>query len=131
MAHELIRRAFSAEVIKPGMTTNQDVVWWLRQQVADRSLGTWFQPSVRVQRQAKAVATAASFLSEDGPVVIERGDVLHVDFGVQGLRLNTDTQHMGYVLKEGETVAPAGIVKALGKAKRMQDLLLERMKPGR
>ncbi len=131
VAHELIRRAFSAEVIKPGMTTNQDVVWWLRQQVADRSLGTWFQPSVRVQRQAKAVATAASFLSEDGPVVIERGDVLHVDFGVQGLRLNTDTQHMGYVLKVGETVAPAGIVKALGKAKRMQDLLLERMKPGR
>ena len=131
VAHELIRRAFSAEVIKPGVTTNHDVVWWLRQQVADRSLGTWFQPSVRVQRQAKAVATAASFLSEDGPVVIERGDVLHVDFGVQGLRLNTDTQHMGYVLKEGETVAPAGIVKALEKAKRMQDLLLERMKPGR
>ena len=131
VAHDLIRRAFSAEVIRPGVTTNHDVVWWLRQQVADRSLGTWFQPSIRVQRRAKAVATVASFLSEDGPVVIERGDVLHVDFGVQGLRLNTDTQHMGYVLQEGETVPPAGIVRALGKAKRMQDLLLERMKPGR
>ena len=131
VAHDLIRRAFSAEVINPGLTTNHDVVWWLRQQVADRSLGTWFQPSIRVQRRAKAVATVASFLSEDGPVVIERGDVLHVDFGVQGLRLNTDTQHMGYVLQEGETVPPAGIVRALGKAKRMQDLLLERMKPGR
>ncbi len=131
VAHDLIRRAFSAEVIKPGVTTNHDVVWWLRQQVADRSLGTWFQPSVRVQREAKAVATAASFLSEDGPVVIERGDVLHVDFGVQGLRLNTDTQHMGYVLKPGETVPPPGIQRALEKAKRMQDLLLERMKPGR
>jgi hypothetical protein len=130
VAHELIGRAFSAEVIHPGRTTNQDVVWWLRQQVADRSLGTWFQPSIRVQRQAKT-ATAASFLSEDGPVVIERGDVLHVDFGLQGLRLNTDTQHMGYVLGEGETEPPAGIRRALEKAKRMQDLLLERMKPGR
>lgn len=130
VAHDLIRRAFSAEVIRPGVTTNHDVVWWLRQQVSDRSLGTWFQPSIRVQRQAKT-ATAASFLSEDGPVVIERGDVLHVDFGVQGLRLNTDTQHMGYVLREGENEPPAGIRRALEKAKRMQDLLLERMKPGR
>ncbi|MFO0365619.1 MAG: M24 family metallopeptidase [Acidobacteriota bacterium] len=130
IAHDLIGRAFSAEVIRPGLTTNHDVVWWLRQQVADRSLGTWFQPSVRVQRRARA-ATAASFLSEDGPVVIERGDVLHVDFGLQGLRLNTDTQHMGYVLRPGETEPPAGLRRALDKAKRMQDLLLERMKPGR
>jgi Xaa-Pro aminopeptidase len=130
VAHGLISRAFSAEVIRPGVTTNHDIVWWLRQQVADRSLGTWFQPSVRVQRQART-ATAASFLSEDGPVAIERGDVLHVDFGLQGLRLNTDTQHMGYVLRDGETEPPAGIRRALDKAKRMQDLLLERMKPGR
>ena len=70
-------------------------------------------------------------LSEDEPVIIERGDVLHVDFGITALRLNTDTQHMGYVLKEGETDVPAGIKQALKNANRLQDLLLERMKPGR
>jgi Xaa-Pro aminopeptidase len=127
--HWLIARAFSNEVIKPGVTTNQDVVWWLRQQVNDLGLGTWFQPSVRVQRQQQRVGI--NLLAEDAPVVIERGDVLHVDFGITMMRLNTDTQHMGYVLREGEKDVPAGLKRALLATNRLQDLLLERMKPGR
>ena len=126
--HSLISRAFSNEVIKPGVTTNETVVWWLRQQVNDAGLGTWFHPTVRVQRARKA---GVSILAEDAPVVIERGDVLHVDFGITAMRLNTDTQHMGYVLRAGERDAPAGIKRALQNANRLQDLLLERMKPGK
>lgn len=127
-AHSLIGRAFSNEVITPGKTTNQDVVWWLRQQVADRALGTWFHPSVRVQKPSKA---EVSLLAEDDAVVIERGDVLHVDFGITALRLNTDTQHMGYVLKTGETGVPAGIRQALAQSNRLQDIVFERLRPGR
>ena len=126
--HWLIGRGFSKEVITPGKTTNQDVVWWLRQQVNDLGLGTWFQPSIRVQKPSR---TGVNLLAEDAPVVIERGDVLHVDFGITAMRLNTDTQHMGYVLREGETEVPAGIKRALANANRLQDLLMERMKPGR
>ena len=126
-AHALISRGFSSEVISPGKTTNEEVVWWLRQKALDGGFGTWFQPSVRVQKPGKA---GVSFLSEDGPAVIERGDVLHVDFGLSAMRLNTDTQHMGYVLRAGETGPPAGLLAALEKGKRMQDLLLSRMKPG-
>jgi Xaa-Pro aminopeptidase len=126
--HWLISRAFSNEVIVPGKTTNEDVVWWLRQQVNSLGLGTWFQPSVRVQRPARV---GARLLAEDEPVVIERGDVLHVDFGITAMRLNTDTQHMGYVLREGESDVPPGIKQALKNANRLQDLLMERMKPGR
>ncbi|HYP28326.1 MAG TPA: M24 family metallopeptidase [Blastocatellia bacterium] len=128
VVHHLIGRAFSREVITPGKTTDQDVVWWLRQEVNNRGLGTWFHPSVRVQ---KARRTGVNLLAENAPVVIERGDVLHVDFGITAMRLNTDTQHMGYVLREGETDAPAGIKRALANGNRLQDLLLERMKPGR
>jgi Xaa-Pro aminopeptidase len=126
--HSLIARAFSNEVIQPGRTTNQDVVWWLRQKVNDAGLGTWFQPSVSVQKPGK---TGVNLLNEDDAVVIERGDVLHVDFGITAMRLNTDTQHMGYVLREGETAPPAGIRSALTQANRLQDLLMDRMKPGR
>jgi Xaa-Pro aminopeptidase len=126
--HALIARAFSNEVIKPGQTTNQDVVWWLRQRVNDLGLGTWFQPSVRVQRKGRRIP---SNLAEEGPVIIERGDVLHVDFGISAMGLNTDTQHMGYVLGEGERDVPAGIKRALAVANRLQDLLMERMRPGR
>jgi hypothetical protein len=126
--HWLIGRAFSNEVITPGKTTNQDVVWWLRQQVNNLGLGTWFQPSVRVQTAATA---GVNILAEDQPVVIERGAVLHVDFGITALRLNTDTQHMGYVLRAGESDVPPGIKRALANGNRLQDLLLERMRPGR
>ncbi len=128
IVHRLIARAFSNEVIKPGVTTNEDVVWWLRQQVNDMGLGTWFQPSVRVQRAQRA---GVDLLAEDAPVRIERGDVLHVDFGIRAMGLNTDTQHMGYVLRKGERDVPAGIKRALLATNQLQDLLLARMRAGR
>lgn len=126
--HGLIARAFSNEVITPGKTTNRDVVWWLRQQVNQMGLGAWFQPTVHVMNAAKP---DMSILAEEAPVVIQRGDVLHVDFGITAMRLNTDTQHMGYVLRPGESDVPAGIKRALATTNRLQDLLLERMRPGR
>jgi Xaa-Pro aminopeptidase len=128
IVHSLISRAFSNEVITPGKTTDTDVVWWLRQKVNDAGLGTWFQPSVTVQRKG---LTADSPINRKNGVVIERGDVLHTDFGITALRLNTDTQHMGYVLRTGETDAPAGIREALHNTNRLQDVTLERMHPGR
>jgi hypothetical protein len=128
IVHSLISRAFSNEVITPGKTTSQDVVWWLRQEVNRMGLDVWFHPSVRIQRKG---ATGVRILDEAKAVVIERGDVLHTDFGITALRLNTDTQHMGYVLKEGETEVPPGIQNALLNSNRLQDLLLERLRPGK
>ncbi|MFN0124678.1 MAG: M24 family metallopeptidase [Blastocatellia bacterium] len=126
--HALLARAFSREVITPGKTTSQDVVWWLRQQTHNHGYGTWFQTTVRVQRKGSGIP---SNLAEDAPVVIERGDVLHCDYGLTGMGLATDTQHMGYVLREGETDAPPGIRQALANTNRMQDILLEQIRPGR
>ena len=128
VVHSLISRAFSNEVIKPGTTTTEDVVWWLRQQLSNNRLGTWFHPSVRVQRKEKA---GVNILAENTPTVIQRGDVLHVDFGITLMRLNTDTQHMGYVLREGEKDVPAGIKRALANSNRLQDIVMERMKVGK
>ena len=62
---------------------------------------------------------------------IQRGDVLHCDFGVTAMGLNTDTQHMGYVLKVGETDVPAGLKKALLASNRLQDITTEELRPGR
>jgi Xaa-Pro aminopeptidase len=121
IVHGLIGTAFSSEVITPGVTTNTDVVWWLRQQVHDRAMDSWFQPSVDVQRKGAEL---------EGEVVIERGDVLHTDFGIFAMGLATDTQHMGYVLREGETDAPEGLRKALQNANRLQDIVMGQMKPG-
>jgi hypothetical protein len=122
---QLIGRMYSGEVIKPGVTRTSDLVWWWRQQVNDLGLGTWFQPSIDVQRRG---ATAEQ-LGEDP--IIQKGDVLHCDVGITALRLNTDTQHMAYVVREGETDAPAGLKAALKNANRLQDILFEETRPGR
>lgn len=124
LVHEIIETAFSARVITPGETRTQDVVWWMRQRVNDLGLGSWFQPSVSVQRRGVEMGDSAN------PVIL-RGDVLHSDFGITALGLNTDTQHMGYVLREGETDAPEGLRRALRNSNRLQDLLNEEMVPGR
>ncbi|MBC8646799.1 MAG: aminopeptidase P family protein [Thermoanaerobaculia bacterium] len=128
VAHGLIARAFSNEVVTPGKTTNRDVEWWLRQSVRDLGLGEWFPPTVSVQRRGK---DARSILADRDEVVIGRGDHLHVDFGIQAMGLATDTQHVGYVLREGEQDAPEGLRKALANSNRLQDLLMARMKPGK
>lgn len=130
IVHGLIGRAFSNEVITPGKTTTEDVVWWLRQRVNDLGLGEWFPPSVSVQRPGQGAREFVATADRQG-VVIQRGDHLHTDFGIYAMGLATDTQHVGYVLKAGEQDAPAGLKKALENSNRLQDLLLARMKPGR
>jgi Xaa-Pro aminopeptidase len=128
IVHALIARAFSSEVITPGRTTTDDVVWWLRQEVNDLGLGEWFPPSVSVQRPGTG---AREYTAAAASTVIERGDHLHTDFGIQAMGLATDTQHVGYVLKAGETEPSAGLRAALAASNRLQDLVLERMRPGR
>lgn len=121
----IIDTAFSNVVITPGVTRTQDVVWWMRQKVNDLGLGTWFQPSVEVQRMGVTEEQLG-----DNPV-IQKGDVLHCDFGIVAHRLNTDTQHMGYVLRDGETEVPTGIQKALANSNRLQDIVMSEIRPGR
>jgi hypothetical protein len=121
----IIDTAFSSVVITPGVTRTQDVVWWMRQKVNDLGLGTWFQPSVDVQRMGVSDAQLG-----ENPI-IQRGDVLHCDFGIVAHRLNTDTQHMGYVLREGETSVPAGLQRALENSNRLQDIVVSEIRPGR
>jgi Xaa-Pro aminopeptidase len=120
----IIDSAFSSAVITAGKTRTDDVEWWMRQRVNDLGFGTWFQTDVDVQRRDVDLSDSAS-------VVIRRGDVLHCDFGITAMGLNTDTQHMGYVLHDGEKEVPAGLVRALANSNRLQDLLLAEMKPGR
>jgi len=121
----MTQEMFSSRVITPGKTRTSDLVWWWRQRVNDQGLGTWFQPSIEVQRKGVTSETLGA------DPIIQRGDVLHCDVGITAARLNTDTQHMAYVLLPGETDAPAGLKKALANANGMQDLAMEEIKPGR
>jgi len=121
----MTQEMFSSKTITPGTTRTSDLVWWWRQRVNDLGLGTWFQPSVDVQRQG----VSAAELGADP--VIQRGDVLHCDVGITVARLNTDTQHLAYVLRPGETDAPEGLRRALANANALQDIVMEETRPGR
>lgn len=120
-----IEEMFSSRTITPGTTRTSDLVWFWRQRINDLGLGTWFQPSIEVQRRG----VSPEQLGADP--VIQRGDVLHCDVGITALRLNTDTQHNAYVLLPGESEAPAGLRKALANANRLQDILFEEVRAGR
>jgi Xaa-Pro aminopeptidase len=122
---QMTQTMFSEKAIVPGTTRTSDLVWWWRQRTNDQGLGTWFQPSVSVQRKG----VTAKELGDDP--VIQPGDVLHCDVGITVARLNTDTQHLAYVLQPGETDAPAGLKQALANANAMQDFAMEEIRPGR
>ena len=124
LAHDIIRRAFSREVITPGVTRTDDVAWWTRQRLNDLGLGTWFHTDVDVQRRGADPDTLAN-------AVIMPGDVLHIDFGLTVMGLNTDTQHMGYVLRPGEREPPPGIRRALETSNRLQDIVMAELRAGR
>jgi len=127
-AHGYLRRALSAEVLTPGVTTTADVEWWLRQAVHDDGLGSWFHPSCTVQRRGGTVR--ASVATADAARVVEPGDLVHVDFGIVDRGLCTDQQQHAYVLRSGESAPPSGVLTGLAAANRLQDLLMARFAVG-
>ena len=130
LARGVIAEAFSSRVITPGATTAEDVAWSIRQRFADLDLPVWFMPDVDVQRRGFECEEDSPFCGESD-AVIQRGDVLHTDVGICYLRLCTDTQEMGYVLRRGEDRAPAELRRALEDGNRWQDLLTLEFQVGR
>lgn len=132
ITHDIIAEGFSNKVITPGVTTAEDLVWWFRQKVTSLGLSSWFHPSVSIQRNDSThfdhLKTFTHVLKDD---VIRQGDLLHVDFGITYLRLNTDVQQMAYVLKPDETDAPVYLKKAFDQANRLQDILTSQFKTGK
>ena len=126
IGHQIIARAFSTAVIHPGITSTDDVVWWMRQTMQDAGLSAWFQPTIDVQAPGK------SFQFIDNPcVTIQPGDLLHCDMGFHYLGLATDQQQHAYVLRPGETDAPTGLRAALRDGNRLQDIHFAEMQVGR
>ncbi|OLN86619.1 hypothetical protein CCHL11_03829 [Colletotrichum chlorophyti] len=133
-AWAMIARAFSDEVVAPGKTTTGDVEWWLREEILANNFSTWFQPSVSVVDEASPWATGmgVEVLAEGaGGRVIQYGDMLHVDFGLTAMGLNTDTQHLGYVLRPGEEDVPEALKEGLRKGNQLQDIVRRNLAVGK
>lgn len=132
ITHDIIAEAFSEKVVAPGITTTTDVEWWMRQKVTDMGLDTWFHPSVDVQRSNEQMGNHLyAFSNRPEDMVILPGDLLHCDFGITYLRLNTDCQELAYVLKPGERKAPKFLINALKDGNKVQDIFTGNFEEGK
>ena len=129
IGHQIIAEAFSSRVIRPGITTTDDVVWWMRQTMQDAGLQAWFPPTIDIQ--AAGEGASGPGVAGTSRKTILPGDMLHCDMGFIYLGLATDQQQLAYVLKPGETDVPAGLKAGLAIGNRFQDIHLEEMKLGR
>lgn len=129
ITHDIILEAFSNSVIKPGLTTTTDVEWWMRQKVTDLGLDTWFHPTVDIQRNSELQQDHLhSFSDRPNDKTIIYGDLLHCDFGITYLRLNSDCQQIAYVMKESDIEIPEFLNKALQLGNNLQDILTNNFK---
>ena len=124
ITHNIISEAFSNSVIKPGLTTTTDVEWWMRQKVTDLGLDTWFHPTVDIQRNDELQKDHLnSFSDRPNDKTIIYGDLIHCDFGITYLRLNSDCQQIAYVMKQSDSTIPEFLTKAFKKGNDLQDIL--------
>ncbi|KXN87975.1 hypothetical protein AN958_07985 [Leucoagaricus sp. SymC.cos] len=128
MVWAMLEEGFSHRIVKPSITSTEDLSWWFREKIQERNLTTWNQPRI-------SVLVEASYPGWEGTDdIIQEGNILHIDFGITAMGLNTDTQHMAYVLRTSqdppEEDAPESLKEGLRKANRMQDIVLANMKPG-
>jgi len=131
ITHDIIAEAFSEKVITAGITTTTEVEWWMRDKVTALGLETWFHPTVDVQRTSEKLENHLySFSDRPDKMVILPGDLVHCDFGITYLRLNTDCQELAYVLKPEEKAPPKFLVDAFKKGNKVQDIFTSNFKEG-
>jgi hypothetical protein len=129
IAHEIIAEGFTAAVVKPGETTIDDLAWWYRQRVSNLGLDTWFHTGIELMRSDASQLAIGD--DPDSKNIFHKGDLIHIDFGISYLNLQTDTQQNAYILKDNETTAPDYLVEALHKGNELQDILTDNFQVGR
>ncbi len=132
LAHAIIHEGMSSKVIKPGTTSTADLMWWFRDKIREQGVTAWFHPTVSIQRPKHQVAgqKMTELFDPEKDSVIRKGDLIHLDFGITYIGLNTDTQHHAYILNDDETDAPAGLKNALRNGNQLQDILTGNFKSG-
>ena len=124
VAHDIMERMYTTYVIKPGITTTNDLEWFMKEEVNKLGLTYWFEPTMDLQRKNGDESRYDS-------CVIQKGDLLHCDFGIYYMNMCTDTQRLGYVAKDDEDTMPQYLLDGMKVGNRFQDIVRENMIVGR
>lgn len=133
LTETITKRALSNEAIEPGTTTVGDVRRFMYDELWRAGVRTWFQPDLRVQRRGMSEVGSRGFLAvAPEATVIQHGDLVHVDFGISYMGLDSDWQKMAYILHPDEDDVPEGLKMAMANTNALQDaLMLRASRPGR
>ena len=124
VAHDIMERMYTTDVIKPGITTTNDLEWFMKEEVNKLGLSYWLEPTMDLQRKNGDESRYDS-------CVIQKGDLLHCDFGIYYMNMCTDTQRLGYVAKDDEDTMPQSLLDGMKVGNRFQDIVRENMIVGR
>ena len=124
VAHDIMERMYTIDVIKPGITTTNDLEWFMKEEVNKLGLTYWFEPTMDLQRKNGDESRYDS-------CVIQKGDLLHCDFGIYYMNMCTDTQRLGYVANDDEDTMPQYLLDGMKVGNRFQDIVRENMIVGR
>ncbi len=125
ISREIAELALSNEVITPGITMLEDVAWWIKDRLLEKGLEASFGlPSIYITGPSGIEASS-------NRRIIQRGDLIMIDWGVGLMNFYTDMKRMAYVLKKGETQAPPGIQNAFDQAVKVREVIRRNIEVGR
>jgi Xaa-Pro aminopeptidase len=125
---EAIDKAF--DLIEPGVTTLNEISRWLVNQNMSKGFDSMFQfllPGVFVRDPDGHENDARA--GDD--YVIQKGDLVHIDFGTIHMNYRIDIKRLGYVLRDGEDAVPPNIQKTFDEAMRAREIFRSNIEAGR
>ncbi len=113
--------------VKPGMSEKEVAKF-----ITDEREKMGYEPAWEEDHCPSVFAGPQETGAHSGPTdkVLERGHVFNTDFGVIYQKYCSDLQRTWYILKEGETEAPAEVMKGFDTILESIRLAFEALKPG-
>ena len=123
ITRKLLERALSNEVITLGITTQNDVAMWLEEQRETLGMRRAWYPGVTVSLpDGRQISNTER--------VIQRGDIVRIDWGADRNNFTTDMKRFAYVLREGETEPPPGVVNSYAEAMKIREIIRKNVRSG-
>jgi Xaa-Pro aminopeptidase len=127
ITRQLLEQALSNDVITPGETSLEDVGWWMEDQLLEKGVrSTFHMATPMIINSEKASREEYS----SGKYIIQQGDLMQYDYGIDHMNMGTDFKRVAYVLNEGESSVPAGIQYAWDQALKAREVIKANIKVG-
>jgi Xaa-Pro aminopeptidase len=120
MTQQILAAALSSRAVVPGKTTEADITRFLEERSSSLGAEVAF---------ISVIAGGRARLSP-AQTVVQRGDLVRIDFGISWRGYKTDVQRTAYVLRDGEDRPPPRIKKMWDTAIRANRAAVLAMKPG-